>query len=69
MNLCRDHDDDLAYEGRECPACALAQALERKEIEIAGLQERIEDLEGHVRTLEDQLMDAQAQLAQGGPES
>jgi hypothetical protein len=56
VNLCREHDDDLAYEGRECPACALAQQVEQKEITIAGLQERIEDLE-------DQLVDAQAQLA------
>ena len=38
LNLCSDGHDEICYEGKICPACALVTDIEE-------LQRRLEDLE------------------------
>lgn len=42
MNLCNNGHDEVCYEGRHCPACAVADDLNR---DISKLEEKIADLE------------------------
>ena len=42
MELCSDKHEEVCFEGRDCPVCALRDEL----------QTRIDELEGQVQTLE-----------------
>lgn len=42
MNLCSDSHDEVCYEGRECPACAVIYKMQD---EINDLKTQIDDLQ------------------------
>ena len=45
MNLCSDNHEEICYEGRQCPACALKEEIDAWEKENTELKLRIEELE------------------------
>ena len=47
MNLCGEHGryEDIAYEGRTCPAC----------VQVIALQQHVEDLKEQLDNLRDEL--------------
>ena len=62
MELCSEHHEEVCYEGRECPVCALDkeydEAIEENEKlkeEITKLEDKIENLEDDIQTLKDRL--------------
>ena len=42
LQLCSVHGDDIAHEGRQCPACSEIKDLKQT---IANLEDQVEDLE------------------------
>jgi predicted nuclease with TOPRIM domain len=52
MELCSSGHDEVCFEGRNCPACALAGERDEKQGEIEKLQERIETLETELEKVE-----------------
>jgi hypothetical protein len=55
MNLCNNDHDEVCYEGRHCPVCAVA---DNKNGEINTLQDRISVLENQIGELEAELEEA-----------
>ena len=50
MDICNGHNEgEVCYEGRECPACAIEQRMQK---EIDTLTEKINNLESHIDDLE-----------------
>lgn len=45
MNICNDHDQEVCYESRNCPACVIQEKLNSAENEIQELKTKIEELE------------------------
>lgn len=62
MNLCSDEHDEICYEGRKCPACAVIkekqEEIDSLEAQVEKLEDKVGDLEGEVRDLNRQLDDA-----------
>jgi hypothetical protein len=56
MNLCNDDHDEVCFEGRTCPACAIREDLERK---VSDLEDDVKSLENKVSDLESQLEDVE----------
>jgi hypothetical protein len=50
MNLCDNNHDEVCYEGRHCPACAVADDLNK---DISRLEDKIIDLENQIKDLEE----------------
>lgn len=50
MNLCNDDHDEVCYEGRKCPLCDMRDT---KDAEIGILNDKVNELEGEIRSLED----------------
>lgn len=48
MTICNDHDNEVCYESRNCPACELQDQLTKAE-------ERVTELEGEVSSLKDEI--------------
>lgn len=44
MNLCSNGHDEVCYEGRNCPACALCDQIKTLEDEIEDLENTIDKL-------------------------
>lgn len=59
MNLCSDNHDEVCYEGRTCPACAVAA---EKDKEIADLERTNRAQLDDILELTQQLEEAKADL-------
>ena len=44
MTICTDHNHEVCYESRECPACEIKTELDEAKQEIEKLNEKIEEL-------------------------
>ncbi len=55
MNLCVNNHEEVCFEGRHCPACAVADEKDRVisnlEDKISGLENQIGELEGTIEDL------------------
>jgi hypothetical protein len=45
MTICNDHDGEVCYECRDCPACAIQAELDKAEEKIEELKQQVEELE------------------------
>ena len=54
MNLCDNNHDEVCFDGRHCPACAVG---EEKDREMSGLLDRISALENQIGELEGTIED------------
>lgn len=50
MTLCNDRHEEVCFEGKECPVCAL-------EVEIVDLKEAVEDITSERDSLQNDLDD------------
>ena len=48
MNLCSDGHDEICYEGRNCPCCAMLSDIAARNSEIDGLRDEIKSLENEI---------------------
>ena len=44
MNLCESNHQEVAYEGKTCPMCALQEELEDLRERVVNLESEIEDI-------------------------
>lgn len=56
MDICGEHGDEIAYAGRDCPACAQIEDLNKEHNMI------VEDLENQVNEDDEKIGDLQAEL-------
>lgn len=59
MNLCSTNHDEIAYVGRDCPACA---ALEAKDETIAELKRDLDSAKDEVKSYEETVSELEAKL-------
>lgn len=59
MNICESNHDEVCYEGRQCPACAVADDLNG---DISRLQDKQSELENTISELEGTIEDLTAEL-------
>ncbi len=57
MDICGEHGDDIAYSGRECPACDHIEKVrldfkEDLDSQVSDLEETIDDLQDRIDELE-----------------
>ena len=56
MELCSDGDDEVCFEGRECPVCAVDDELhyiiDNRENNIDDLQSEVDDLKAKIKNME-----------------
>jgi len=67
MNTCGEHGDDIAFAGRDCPACEQIESLQKDhEEEINNIEDdhttEVNDLQSEIDTLESDLYDANQEL-------
>lgn len=55
MNLCSDNHDEVCYDGRRCPACALYSELSSEQQALGFAQNKIEQLEDEVSSLNEEI--------------
>lgn len=53
MNLCEKHHDEVCYEGKQCPMCAL---IKNHKSEIEDKEARIDQLESEIEALKEPLI-------------
>ena len=62
MNICNNNHDEVCYEERHCPACAVAENLNedisKLQDKICALENQIGELEGTIEDLETELKEA-----------
>lgn len=51
MNLCTDHADEVCYDSRECPACAIQRELDNANEKLEQAEATINDQETELRDL------------------
>lgn len=49
MTICNDHDAEVCYESRDCPACELKAALTKAEEKIGDLETEVESLKEEIK--------------------
>lgn len=63
MNICTEHEEDIAHSGNDCPACEQIDSIEfDHQAEIDNLQERLRDEEDRNEDLLDQKEDLLEQI-------
>lgn len=45
MTICNDHDQEVCYESRDCPACLLQEQLDAALAKIESLKEELDQKE------------------------
>ena len=55
MTLCSDGHDEVCYEGRDCPACKIADELKDANKGLDADAEEIETLKERIKKLEDEV--------------
>lgn len=56
MDICGEHGDDIAYSGRDCPACGQIEDLKSDQNDVVtDLNEQIDDLNQQVDEMEDRI--------------
>lgn len=62
MTICNKEHDEVCYEGRDCPACEVADELNQDISQlgdkISVLENQIGELEGTIENLETELKEA-----------
>lgn len=46
MKICTEHDGDVCYEERTCPACILQKTIDDLNDEVNALKDEVKSLEG-----------------------
>lgn len=52
MTICTEHDSEVCYESRYCPACAIRDQLLKSEDKITDLETEISSLKSEIKNLE-----------------
>jgi hypothetical protein len=57
LNICsgsvrEGRHEECCYEGRDCPACEAIEAKVEAESSLADAKQKIQELDGHIKTLE-----------------
>jgi predicted RNase H-like nuclease (RuvC/YqgF family) len=55
MTLCDRHHAEVCYEGRDCPACCLADQRDKFEQEAKELERTVNKLEAKIENLESRI--------------
>jgi hypothetical protein len=50
MFLCDDGHEEICYESRKCPLCAVAVEIDAYQREIEELRDRVQELENDIDT-------------------
>ena len=59
MNLCSSDRDEICFEGRNCPLCAV---IEQNQDEISKLENQIGDLEATISDKDNEITELQSQI-------
>lgn len=51
MKLCDNSHDEICYESRECPCCALLLQHDQDQTIINALETRVDELNSHIKEL------------------
>ena len=43
LNLCQQDHEEVCYEGRYCPACAIVERVRELEVELADVHRELEN--------------------------
>lgn len=62
MNLCEDDHDEVCYEGRNCPACAMKQQFSTAEDTILQLREELNDTNDALSDARKEIEDLKSQI-------
>lgn len=57
MDICGEHGDEIAFAGRDCPACEDIERVRKDfkedlDSQIADMQDEIDDMQIHIDELE-----------------
>jgi hypothetical protein len=52
MTICNDHDSEVCYESRDCPACKLQEKLSKAEETIDELKNEVSELKSELASKE-----------------
>ena len=60
MDICGEHGEEIAYVGRDCPACEQVESLKDEyETTISGLEQDLADADDRIDELTDELKEKQ----------